>query len=82
MAPEYGIKQIIDLKLLNLPIVITLAMLYKNNRLDFVNTLTNLYFNNTSQLDFQIKETEELLKQSILVTLVKFNKHNFLKQFV
>ncbi|CAH0564260.1 unnamed protein product [Brassicogethes aeneus] len=67
MPSEYGLKLIIDVKLLNLPIVITLAFLYKDINLTFVNKLTNLYFNNTSQLDFQIKEMEEILKQAVMI---------------
>lgn len=70
MSEEYGFKKLIERKLINLPIVISLAFLYKNYNLDFVNKLTNLYFNDTSQLDFQIREVEEMVNQTLLVSVI------------
>lgn len=69
MPQQYGIKILTDKKLLNLPVVNVLAFLYKSSNLDFVNRLVSLYFEDTSQLDFQIKEVEETIKQSLLVSV-------------
>lgn len=70
MLEEYGFKKLIERKLINLPIVISLAFIYKNCDLDFVNKLTNLYFEDTSQLDFQIREVEEMVNQTLLVSFL------------
>ncbi|KAJ8916873.1 hypothetical protein NQ315_005880 [Exocentrus adspersus] len=67
MAEEFGFKKLIEKKLINLPIVISLAFVYKNSDIDFVNRLTSLYFNDTSQLDFQIREVEEMVNQTLIV---------------
>ncbi|KAJ8959098.1 hypothetical protein NQ318_022355 [Aromia moschata] len=67
MEEGYGLNKLIEKKLMNLPIVLTLAFLYKNSKLEFVNKMTSLYFNDTSQLDFQMKEVEELINQTLIV---------------
>ncbi|XP_072393970.1 activating signal cointegrator 1 complex subunit 2 [Diabrotica undecimpunctata] len=67
MPKDYGYEQLLEKKLINLPIVTTLALLYKESNVDFVNILTSLYFDNTSQLDFRFKEIEESINQTLLV---------------
>ncbi|KAG5888952.1 hypothetical protein JTB14_012211 [Gonioctena quinquepunctata] len=67
MAKNYGYENLLKKKLINLPIVNMLAFLYKMIDMDFVNTLTTMYFSDTSQLDFQIKEVEEVINHTLLV---------------
>ncbi|XP_074032009.1 activating signal cointegrator 1 complex subunit 2 [Leptinotarsa decemlineata] len=67
MPENYGYENLVQKKLLNLPVVNVLAFLYKFSDIDFVNTLTTIYFSNTSQLDFQIREVEELINHSLMV---------------
>lgn len=64
---EYGLRKLIETKLLNLPIVITLAFLYLTTNVDFVNNLIRLYFSNKEQHDFQMNEMNEMIKQSITI---------------
>lgn len=67
MPESFGLSKLVDKKLLNLPIVITLALLYKKDNLAFVNKVNNLYFNDTSQMDFVIKEMETTIDQNLII---------------
>lgn len=64
MPENYVLNKLIEIKLLNLPIVITLALLYKNVNVNFVNNLIQLYFSDEQQIDFKINEMDEMIKQS------------------
>ncbi|EFA08000.1 activating signal cointegrator 1 complex subunit 2 [Tribolium castaneum] len=64
MPDSVGLKFLLEKKLLNLPIVITLFLLYHETNQVFVNDLVSLYFNETSV--FRDKEIEEMLDQVIL----------------
>ncbi|VEN63810.1 unnamed protein product [Callosobruchus maculatus] len=66
MAPDFGMKKLLEKKLINLPIVTTLGTLYKKSNLDFVNRVMLLYFDDTSQLDFQFKEVEQTINQTLI----------------
>ncbi|CAH1966346.1 unnamed protein product [Acanthoscelides obtectus] len=74
MTPDFGLKKLLELKLINLPIVTTLGALYKKINLDFVNKVMLLYFDDTSQLDFQFKEVEQTINQT-LIALDTINGH-------
>lgn len=67
MTDDYGYKILSEKKLINLPIVNTIAYLYKNTHIDVVNKVCEVFFNDTSQLDFRIKEVEDLIHQNLLV---------------
>lgn len=67
ITEDYGYKILLEKKLLNLPIVNTIADLYKNSHIGLVNRICDLYFNDTSQLDFRIKEVEEHIVQNLMV---------------
>lgn len=71
MPDKVGLNFLLDKKLLNLPIVITLILLYHETNQVFVNDLVSLYF--TDESVFRDKEIEEMLNQVVLV----FNKFNF-----
>lgn len=73
MPKDVGYDQLIKKKLINLPIVNTLTLLYKDTNIDFINDLTSLYFDNTTQLDFQFKEIEEMVSQTLLVSVLVTN---------
>ncbi|XP_044253366.1 activating signal cointegrator 1 complex subunit 2 [Tribolium madens] len=64
MPDGVGLQFLLENKLLNLPIVITLFLFYHETNQDFVNDLVSLYFNGTSV--FRDKEIEEMLDQVIL----------------
>lgn len=68
MTDEFGYKILLDAKLLNLPIVNTLAYLYRKSHIAIVNKVWNVYFNDTSQIDFRIKEVEHLINQDLMVS--------------
>lgn len=68
MSDGYGYKILLEKKLINLPIVNTIAHLYKNSHIGIVNKVCDLYFNDTSQLDFRIKEVEEVIQQNSIVS--------------
>ncbi|RZC35908.1 activating signal cointegrator 1 complex subunit 2, partial [Asbolus verrucosus] len=64
MVDSVGLKYLLDKKLLNLPVVITLILLYHETNLKFVNDLVSLYFNEESL--FRDKEIEEMLTQDVM----------------
>ncbi|XP_030764124.1 activating signal cointegrator 1 complex subunit 2 [Sitophilus oryzae] len=64
MPESFGLSKLIEQKLLNLPIVVTLALLYKDTHLEFVNKVSNIYFENPLQSDFLIKEVESTVDES------------------
>lgn len=68
MIDDYGYKVLLEKKLINLPIVNTIAYLFKNSHINIVNKICDLYFNDTTQLDFRIKEVEDLIHQNLLVS--------------
>lgn len=68
MTESYGYKILVEKRLINLPIVNTIAYLYKNSHIGVVNKVCDLYFSDTSQLDFRIKEVENLIHQNLLVS--------------
>lgn len=68
MTDDYGYKILLDKKLINLPIVNTIAYLYKNSHIGIVNKVCDLYFNDTSQLDFRIKEVQDVMNQNLMVS--------------
>ncbi|XP_050308119.1 activating signal cointegrator 1 complex subunit 2 [Anthonomus grandis grandis] len=67
MPNSFGLSKIIEKKLLNLPIVITLAVVYSHSKLEFVNKIVDIYFNNTTEMDFLIKEVETVIEQNCMV---------------
>jgi activating signal cointegrator complex subunit 2 len=64
MDDSVGLRFLLDKKLLNLPIVITLIVLYHETNLGFVNDLVSLYFDGGSV--FRDKEIEEMMDQVVL----------------
>lgn len=70
-----GVRLLLDNKLLNLPILITLINLYEEIDLKFVNNLIFLYFYGVSQ--FRDKEIEEMLRQVLMVKWLKMKKLYF-----
>lgn len=68
MIDDYGYKILLEKKLINLPIVNTIAYLFKKSHINIVNKICELYFNDTTQLDFRIKEVEDLIHQNLLVS--------------
>lgn len=67
MTDDYGYKTLSNNKLINLPIVNTIAYLYKNTHIGVVNKVCDVFFSDTSQLDFRIKEVEDLILQNLMV---------------
>ncbi|XP_056634151.1 activating signal cointegrator 1 complex subunit 2 [Diorhabda sublineata] len=67
LSEEYAYEKLLEKKLINLPIVNTLALIYKDFNADFVNSITLLYFNDTTHLDFQFKEVEGSIDQTLLI---------------
>lgn len=67
MTDDYGYKILSEKKLINLPIVNTIAYLYKTTHISVVNKVCDVFFNDTSQLDFRIKEVEDLIQQNLMV---------------
>lgn len=70
MSDDYGFQILLEKKLINLPIVNTLAWLFKTSHINFINKLTDLYFNDTSQLEFRMKEVEDVINLDLLVSSV------------
>lgn len=66
MPENVAFKYLLEKKLLNLPIVVTLIVLYHETNLNFVNDLVSLYF--SEQSAFQDKEIDELITQVIMVS--------------
>lgn len=67
MPKSFGISKLIEKKLLNLPIVITLGVLYRDIYLEFINRVSSLYFENPLHLDFIVKEVETTVDQNFIV---------------
>ncbi|KAF7278761.1 hypothetical protein GWI33_007994 [Rhynchophorus ferrugineus] len=67
MPESFGVSKLIEKKLLNLPIVITLGLLYKDVHLEFINRVSSIYFENSLHLDFIIKEVETTVDQNFIV---------------
>lgn len=67
LSEEYAYEKLLEKKLINLPIVNTLSLIYKDTDVNFVNSITSLYFNNTTHLDFQFKEVEGSIDQTLLI---------------
>ncbi|XP_060522407.1 activating signal cointegrator 1 complex subunit 2 [Cylas formicarius] len=66
--PEpYGVKKLLEKKLLNLPIVITLVFLYRDSNLGLTNRITHLYFNQSERPEFLTKEIEYTIQQGLIV---------------
>lgn len=76
MSADFGYKILLENKLINLPVVNTIAHLYKNSHLEVVNKVCDVFFNDTSQLDFRIKEVEDLIEQNLMVRLYTATNSN------
>ncbi|CAG9773525.1 unnamed protein product [Ceutorhynchus assimilis] len=63
MASSFGLSKLIEKKLLNLPIVITLAVLYKDRDYAFVDNVVEVYFN------YLKKDNETFLSKEVEVTI-------------
>lgn len=74
MPDSVALKYLLDKKLLNLPIVISLIMLYHETNLNFVNYLVSLYF--SEQSVFQDKEIDELITQVIMVIFIDIDAYD------
>ncbi|KAL1494944.1 hypothetical protein ABEB36_010445 [Hypothenemus hampei] len=66
MSKSFSLGKLKKLKLLNLPILITLASLYQDvSDLPFVNEAFDLYFSDTKEMDFLINELNTFIDQNL-----------------
>ncbi|XP_066137597.1 activating signal cointegrator 1 complex subunit 2 isoform X2 [Euwallacea fornicatus] len=67
MNLAFGLSKLKENKLLTLPIVITLTLLYKDSNLSFINKVTELYFKDTTEVEFYIQEVDTMIDQQLVV---------------
>lgn len=69
MPISVGTKYLIDKKLLNLSIALTITLLYLDFDNELINELSDIYFSCKEQEKFIQKEVEHFLKEFILVSI-------------
>ncbi|XP_066261106.1 activating signal cointegrator 1 complex subunit 2-like [Euwallacea similis] len=67
MSVAFGLSKLKESKLLTLPIVITLTLLYKDSNLSFINKVTELYFKDTTEVEFYIQEVDAMIDQQLVI---------------
>lgn len=68
MSESFGLSKLKERRLLTLPLVINVSLLYKETYSEFVNKVREYYFKDTSEMEFYIKEVEDLIDQILIVS--------------
>ncbi|ERL91004.1 hypothetical protein D910_08346 [Dendroctonus ponderosae] len=67
MSQSFGLAKLKERKLINLPIVITLAVLYQDSDLEFVNETVDIYFNDATEVEYLTKEVDFFIEQNLII---------------
>ncbi|ENN76559.1 hypothetical protein YQE_07009, partial [Dendroctonus ponderosae] len=78
MSQSFGLAKLKERKLINLPIVITLAVLYQDSDLEFVNETVDIYFNDATEVEYLTKEVDFFIEQN----LIKKTIESVFKEFI
>lgn len=68
MSESFGLSKLKERRLLTLPFVITVSLLYKESYPEFVNKVREYYFKDATEMEFYIKEVDDLIDQILIVS--------------
>lgn len=68
MSESFGLSKLKERRLLTLPLVITVSLLYKVSYPEFVNKVREYYFKDATEMEFYIKEVDDLIDQILIVS--------------